>query len=278
MPELPEVETVRSGLAAVLPGLVIQSIDVRRRDLRIPVPRGLEARLSGRRMERLARRGKYLLWHFDGGVVLICHLGMSGRLLLGQGRDAPPQPHDHVRFVFSEGVEVTFRDPRRFGLIDLTTEAKVADHKLLAGMGPEPLEEGFDGKYLAAALKGRVSPLKTALLDQRNVAGLGNIYVCEALYRARLSPLRKAGTVGPVRADRLVAAIRETLGDAIAAGGSSLKDYVQASGELGYFQHKFAVYGRAGQRCPGCPRGSRCRVRQITQSGRSTYFCPARQR
>ncbi len=278
MPELPEVETVRSGLAAVLPGLVIQSVDVRRRDLRIPIPVRFAARLCGRRVERLSRRGKYLLWHFDGGLVLICHLGMSGRMLLDGAKGAPPQSHDHVQFVFDNGIGVTFRDPRRFGLMDLTTETKVATHKLLAAMGPEPLEDGFDGKYLAAALKGRKSPLKTALLDQRIVAGLGNIYVCEALYRAGLSPQRKAGTVGQVRGDRLVTAIRETLRAAIAAGGSSLKDYVQASGELGYFQHKFAVYGRTGEHCPRCPPGSNCRVRQITQSGRSTFYCPTHQR
>jgi formamidopyrimidine-DNA glycosylase len=278
MPELPEVETVRSGLAAVLPGLVIQSVNVRRRDLRIPIPVKFADRLCGRRVKRLSRRGKYLLWHFDGGLVLICHLGMSGRMLLDRAKGGPPQSHDHVQFAFDNGIGVTFRDPRRFGLMDLTTETKVAKHKLLAAMGPEPLEGEFDGKYLAAVLKGRRAPLKTALLDQRIVAGLGNIYVCEALYRARLSPQRKAGTVGQVHGDRLVAAIRKTLRQAIAAGGSSLKDYVQASGELGYFQHKFAVYGRTGERCPRCPPRSNCRVRQIVQSGRSTFYCPTHQR
>ena len=278
MPELPEVETIRAELAAKLTGRVLESVDVRRRDLRAPIPARFSARLSGRRLAALARRGKYLLWHFDGGLVLLCHLGMSGQLLLSAGPNDPPQRHDHVRFLFSAGVTVTYRDPRRFGLMDLTTEARLPAHKLLTGMGPEPLGREFDAPYLAAALGGRKSSLKAALLDQKIVAGLGNIYVCEALHRARLSPRRKAGTVGGARAARLVAAIRETLTDAIAAGGSSLKDYVRASGALGYFQHQFAVYGQAGKPCPGCEKGSRCRVRRITQNGRSTFYCPTRQR
>ena len=278
MPELPEVETVRAGLVPKIVGHTVAHVLVRRRDLRIPIPARFAARLVGRRLDAIIRRGKYLLWNFDNDLVLVSHLGMSGQLLLASADPDRPQKHDHVRFAFANGVWVTFRDPRRFGLMDLTTGKQMAKHRLLAGMGPEPLSNAFNGPVLAAALKGRASTIKAALLDQKIVAGLGNIYVSEALYRARLSPRRKAGTVGPVRAERLVTAIRNTLTDAIAAGGSSLKDYVQASGRLGYFQHQLAVYDRDGERCPDCAPEARCRVRQISQAGRSTYFCPTRQR
>jgi formamidopyrimidine-DNA glycosylase len=282
MPELPEVETVRTGLAAKLVGKTIDHVLVRRRDLRRPIPPGFAERLSGRRLATITRRGKYLLWNFDDGLVLLCHLGMSGQMVLGSGtaQQTPrqEQKHDHVRIAFTSGDWVTFRDPRRFGLMDLTTVDEAPHHPLLAAMGPEPLSNAFNGPVLAAALAGRGSTIKAALLDQKIVAGIGNIYASEALYRAGISPRRKAGSVGPVRAERLVAAIVATLNDAIAAGGSSLKDYVQATGDPGYFQHQFAVYGRQGEACPHCDPNRTCRVRQITQSGRSTYYCPTRQR
>ena len=269
---------MRAGLAAVVVGRELEQVDQRRADLRAPVPARFPSRLAGRRLHDLSRRGKYLVWHFDGGVVLLCHLGMSGRLLLTQGPEARLGPHDHVRFLFAGGATVTFRDPRRFGRMDLTTEAKLTRHKLLAGMGPEPLGPDFDGPYLATVLAGRKAPIKTALMDQGVVAGLGNIYACEALFRARLSPRRKAATVIGARARRLAGSVTEVLRDAIAAGGSSINDYVQATGEAGYFQHRFAVYARAGERCPQCEAGGDCRVRRIVQSGRSTFYCPRRQR
>ena len=278
MPELPEVETVRAGLASALVGKIINDVLVRRTDLRIPIPAGFAERLGGRRLATMTRRGKYLLWNFDDGLVLLCHLGMSGQMVLGSGTIQPPEKHDHVRLAFTSGDWVTFRDSRRFGLMDLTTLDAAPHHPLLATMGPEPLSNAFNGPVLAAALAGRGSTIKAALLDQKIVAGIGNIYASEALYRAGISPRRKAGSVGPVRAERLVVAIVATLNDAIAAGGSSLKDYVQATGDLGYFQHQFAVYGRQGEACPQCDPNSTCRVRQITQSGRSTYYCPTRQR
>jgi len=278
MPELPEVETVRAGLASKLVGKTIDHVLVRRTDLRIPIPAGFVERLGGQRLASLNRRGKYLLWNFDNGLVLLCHLGMSGQMVLGSGTLQPPGKHDHVRLAFTSGDWVTFRDPRRFGLMDLTTLDEAPHHPLLVTMGPEPLSNAFNGPVLAAALAGRGSTIKAALLDQKIVAGIGNIYASEALYRAGISPRRKAGSVGPVRAERLVVAIVATLNDAIAAGGSSLKNYVQATGDLGYFQHQFAVYGRQGEACPQCDPNSTCRVRQITQSGRSTYYCPTRQR
>ena len=276
MPELPEVETVRLGLARVV-GSVLAGVEQRRRDLRIPMPARVGARLIGRRLEAIDRRGKYLLWRFSGGPVLIVHLGMSGRLVLRDG-PRPAERHEHVVLTFAGGVTVAYHDPRRFGLMALTTAAAAPAHPLLAAMGPEPLSDEFDGPRLAAALKGRKAPLKSALLDQRMVAGLGNIYVCEALYRARLSPQRAAGTLRPAAAARLAQAVKSVLSDAIAAGGSSLRNYVQASGELGYFQHRWAVYGREGERCPGCSPNARCRVRRVTQGARSTFFCPRIQR
>lgn len=271
MPELPEVETVVRGLKPRLEGRVLAEVAVRRGDLRIPFPPGFADALRGRRVLRVQRRAKYILATLDNGVVLIAHLGMSGRVLLGDALSAPALgAHDHVRFVTDDGAVVTYNDARRFGLMTLTTEKEQDRHPLLAGLGPEPLGNGFHVESLNAALKGKRTPIKAALLDQTVVAGLGNIYVCEALFRSRISPKRLARTVAGARAERLVPAIREVLRDAIAAGGSTLRDYVQASGELGYFQHNFSVYGQEGQPCPGCA-GT---VKRIVQSGRSTFFCP----
>jgi formamidopyrimidine-DNA glycosylase len=275
MPELPEVETVRRGLALKISGRRILRAELRRADLRRPFPPALAARLGGARIGALSRRGKYILIELDSEGLLLLHLGMSGRVTAGSAA-LPDARHDHVVLWLDDGTVVRFNDPRRFGLIDYMKSSEAAEHPLLAGLGPEPLEAKFDGPYLAGALSGKMTPIKSALLDQRIVAGLGNIYVCEALFHAGISPRRRAAWVGRRRAGRLATAIQSVLCDAIAAGGSSLRDYVQADGELGYFQHRFAVYGREGNPCPGCDCGGG--IRRIVQSGRSTFFCPKRQR
>jgi len=275
MPELPEVETVRRGLALKMTGRKIVEAELRRQDLRRPFPPMLSRTLTGSKIGKLSRRGKYILIELDDNGTLLLHLGMSGRITAGPA-GAPHATHDHVILTLDDGTVVRFNDARRFGLLDYMRRGEESAHPLLAGMGPEPLEPGFDGNYLAQKLAGKMTPLKAALLDQKIVAGLGNIYVCEALYRAGLSPRRLAATVTGARATKLVAAIKATLNDAIEAGGSSLRDYVQADGELGYFQHKWAVYGREGEPCPGCT----CKegVQRIVQSGRSTFFCAKKQR
>jgi len=275
MPELPEVETIRRGLALRVSGRQIVRAELRRPDLRRPFPPMLSTRLEGARIGALSRRGKYILVELDETGLLLLHLGMSGRITAA-GPELPPEKHDHVVLTLDDGTVVRFNDPRRFGLIDYLERGAAGIHPLLAGMGPEPLEPGFDGAYLDRALAGKLTPIKAALLDQRIVAGLGNIYVCEALYRAGLSPRRLAATVVGARASRLAAAIRDVLGEAIEAGGSSLRDYVQANGELGYFQHRWAGYGREGEPCSGCNCAEG--VRRIVQSGRSTFFCAKRQR
>ena len=283
MPELPEVETVRRGLAPAMEGAVIARARVNRPDLRWPLPEGLAERLTGRRVERLRRRSKYLLADLSGGETLIVHLGMSGRMLLsGRVQGAflhahpAPQRHDHVVLDMDSGARITFNDARRFGVIDLTATEALGRHRLLAGLGPEPLGNAFDETYLAGRLAGRKTAVKAALLDQRIVAGLGNIYVCEALHRARISPRRLAGNLGRARIARLVPVIRDVLSEAIEAGGSSLRDHRRADGELGYFQHAFRAYGREGAPCrsDGCT-GT---IARIVQSGRSTFYCPKCQR
>jgi formamidopyrimidine-DNA glycosylase len=275
MPELPEVETVRRGLALRISGRRIVRAELRRPDLRRPFPPTLAARLDGALIGALHRRGKYILIELDDDGLLLLHLGMSGRITAGDAGQ-PTVQHDHVVLTLDDGIVIRFNDPRRFGLIDYVRRGDSAEHPLLAGLGPEPLEPGFNGSYLGTALAGKLSPIKAALLDQRVVAGLGNIYVCESLFRAGLSPRRVAASIGPVRAERLVAAIKSVLTEAIAAGGSSLRDYVQADGALGYFQHHWAVYGREGEPCPNCNCAEG--VRRIVQSGRSTFFCAKHQR
>lgn len=276
MPELPEVETVRRGLARRLIDRRLIAVEARRRDLRIPLPADLAARLAGRRVIGLSRRAKYLRVHLDDGGVLIIHLGMSGRLVVHDRPPAAFAPHEHVRLGFEGGVTVSYADHRRFGLIALGDEAGLDAHPLFAHLGPEPLDAAFTGAVLAGRLKGKGSPIKAALLDQTVVAGLGNIYVCEALFHAGVDPRRLARTIKAERAARLAAAIKDVLGRALEAGGSSLRDYVQASGELGYFQNAFAVYDREGEPCPGCDCGAG--VRRIVQSNRSTFYCAKRQR
>ncbi len=283
MPELPEVETVRRGLAPAMEGRRILRADIRRPDLRWPFPANMAERLTGARVDRLRRRSKYILADLDTGESLLIHLGMSGRMTVSG--DAPgvfvlahamPEKHDHVVLDMDGDARVTFNDPRRFGAMDLIATDKAETHPLLSKLGPEPLGNDFHADHLAAALKGRKMPMKAALLDQRIVAGLGNIYVCEALNRAGISPARAAGKVGRPRLDRLVPIIRDVLAEAIEAGGSSLRDHRQATGELGYFQHTFRAYDREGQPCrtPDCT-GT---IRRIVQSGRSTYYCPTCQR
>ena len=283
MPELPEVETVRRGLLPVMEGSVIARAEVRRPDLRWPFPDRMADRLTGQRVVALRRRSKYILADLSEGETLIVHLGMSGRMLISGdplGRfhhDHPaPEKHDHVVLDMSNGARITFNDARRFGAMDLAPTDAVEDHWLLASLGPEPLGNAFNEAYLVAALRGRMTPIKAALLDQRLVAGLGNIYVCEALYRAGISPKRKAGRIAAARAAALVPVIRDVLSEAIEAGGSSLRDYRQTDGELGYFQHTFRVYDREGAPCrtPGCTG----HIRRIVQSGRSSFYCPTCQR
>jgi formamidopyrimidine-DNA glycosylase len=283
MPELPEVETVRRGLQPVMEGRAIARAEVRREGLRRPFPARMGERLEGGRVERLRRRAKYLLADLSSGETLIIHLGMSGRMLIGG--DAPgafrhPRGvharHDHVVFHLEGGTRIAFNDARRFGVMDLAPTAELEEHPLLRELGPEPLGNAFSESHLVAALRARRAPVKTALLDQRVVAGLGNIYVCEALHRAGISPRRQGAQTAPARLAGLVPVIREVLNEAIAAGGSSLRDHRQVSGELGYFQHAFRVYGREGEPCltPGCG-GT---IRRFTQAGRSTFWCPRCQR
>ena len=283
MPELPEVETVRRGLVPVMEGHVIAAAQVNRPDLRWPFPERMAQRLTGQRVLRLRRRSKYILADLGSDETLLIHLGMSGRMLISGdplGRfvhDHPaPEKHDHVVFDMDTGTRITFNDPRRFGAMDLMPTATADDHPLLAKLGPEPLGNAFDESYLTAALHGRNTPIKSALLDQRIVAGLGNIYVCEALYRAGISPRRKAGQIAARRVAALVPVIRDVISEAIEAGGSSLRDFRQTDGELGYFQHSFDVYDREGQPCrtPDCA-GT---IARVVQSGRSSFYCPKCQR
>jgi formamidopyrimidine-DNA glycosylase len=279
MPELPEVETVRRGLIPALLGRRLPSVRARRADLRFPLPADFAIRLSGRQVVSIDRRAKFLLIGLDGRLTLMVHLGMSGHVRITTA-DEPLHVHDHVCFVTDDGASVRFNDARRFGFMDLVATDDLPAHPMLAALGPEPLGEGFTGSYLARCLSGRTMALKAALMDQRAVAGMGNIYASESLYRARLSPQRAAGSVGAGQSRRLVEAIRSVLLEAIAAGGSSLRDHRLPTGELGCFQHTFAVYDRAGAPCPDC----RCDVartggiRRAVIAGRATFYCPKRQR
>ena len=279
MPELPEVETVRRGLVPAMEGQIIREAWLRRTDFRHPAPADLAERITGQRVERIGRRSKYLLFDLSSGETMVLHLGMSGRILigaevLGQFHYDPgkAEKHDHFTMLMETGQPVTFNDARRFGSLDLVTTKGAEDHWLIAGIGPEPLGNSFDAACLADRLRGRVTPIKSALLDQRLVAGLGNIYVAEALWRAHVSPLRLVADVTQVEAAALVSAIRDVLIEAIEAGGSSLRDHRQVDGELGYFQKAHAAYGREGEPCrtPGCSG----MITRIVQSGRSSFYCP----
>lgn len=281
MPELPEVETICAGLRKQIVGRRIEQVVVRRPDLRFPLPADFAERLRGRQVSEVGRRAKYVLVRTDDGQVLVMHMGMSGRLRFWQpGEDDPtpaePGPHDHIVFSVGNGATLTFQDPRRFGYMTIVREAELDTHPFFSGLGPEPLSAEFDADYLSRALANKKTPIKSALLDQHVVAGLGNIYVCEALFEAGISPRRQAYTVRGKRAERLVPVIKDVLRRAIAAGGSTLRDYAHIDGELGYFQHDFAVYDREGLSCgrPGCD----CVIKRITQSGRSTFYCGRAQR
>ncbi|HEX4711633.1 bifunctional DNA-formamidopyrimidine glycosylase/DNA-(apurinic or apyrimidinic site) lyase [Phenylobacterium sp.] len=292
MPELPEVETVRGGLAPVLEGHRLARVEARRPDLRFPLPENFVQVLTGATVTGLARRAKYLLATLDREDTLVMHLGMSGRFEIAKPRQEGPEgavrpgqfhyapdpdpKHAHIVFETEAGARVTYYDPRRFGYMALINSATLPLHPWFAGLGPEPLSDAFDADHLKTAFEGRKQGAKTLLLDQRIVAGLGNIYVCEALHRARISPFKPAGAISRARLDRLVLAIRAVLGEAIAAGGSTLRDYAQADGALGYFQHRFRVYDREGRPCPndGCDGV----IARKLQAGRSTFHCPVCQR
>jgi formamidopyrimidine-DNA glycosylase len=284
MPELPEVETVRRGLAPALEGARLVRVEARRPDLRFPLPEGFVQRLTGARVLSLRRRAKYLLADLDRGDVLVMHLGMTGRFVIEGMRETARAPgefalatpadpkHAHVVFHTDAGATVTYFDARRFGYMDLIPASAFGQHPWFASLGPEPLGETFDAAYLKRTLAGRKQSPKTLLLDQRIVAGLGNIYVCEALHRAKISPLIAAGGISLARLKRLVEAIRHVLSEAIEAGGSTLRDYAGADGALGYFQHRFQAYDHEGDPCPRAScRGS---IARIVQGGRSTFYCP----
>jgi formamidopyrimidine-DNA glycosylase len=282
MPELPEVETIRRGLAPVLEGAWLSRVEARRPDLRFPLPEGFVQRLTGARIDRLERRAKYLLAALDRDETLVMHLGMSGRFEIA-GAQASPRPgafalaqapdprHAHVVFETDAGASVTYYDPRRFGYMDLIATDRLAEHPWFSGLGPEPLGGGFDSAVLERAFAGRRQSVKATLLDQRVVAGLGNIYVCEALFRAGIAPEQAAGALGRRTLALLVKCIRSVLGEAIEAGGSTLRDYATADGSLGYFQHSFSVYGREGEAC--LKHGCAGRIERIVQGGRSTFAC-----
>ena len=279
MPELPEVETVRRGLVPRLVDRRIVHLMARRRDLRVPLPSKFAARVEGRTVRAIDRRAKYLLIRLDDGQTLIAHLGMSGRMTLYDAASAASHPlhrHDHVVIDTDEGWQIRFNDARRFGLMLLVADEAVLKHKLFKDLGPEPLDESFDGAALAQRLKGRRTSIKAALLDQKTVVGVGNIYACEALFLARISPRRSAHTVQGERAVRLVHAIKKVLLGSIDDGGSTLRDHVQPGGELGYFQTRFSVYDREGANCPTTTCGGT--VRRVVQSGRSTFYCAHCQR
>ena len=289
MPELPEVETVKRGLEPMLKGRRIERVETRRAGLRFPFPQGFAARLSGAKVEQLSRRAKYILMELDNGLSLLVHLGMTGRFTVlspkgvanlgefyfesgaGEGADGP---HDHVVFHLEAGVRLVYSDPRRFGMMDLVETQAASQHKLLKDIGVEPLGNALSADYLAQKFKGKAAPLKAALLDQRIIAGLGNIYVCEALFRAKLSPKRKAGAVKPDKLEELVRHIRDILNEAILAGGSTLQDFQGTDGAKGSYQQRFLVYDREDEPCPNCGKP----IKRIVQSGRSSFYCASCQK
>lgn len=282
MPELPEVETVCRGLARLLVGRTIVEALVRRPDLRKPFPPGFAEALQGQRVLAVRRRAKYWLWDLESGITVLGHLGMSGRFetTLGGEEMAPLGTHDHVVLTVDDGTRIIYRDPRRFGLMTMTPTAESDTHPLLADIGPEPLEAAFTGKVLTARLAGKTAPIKPVLLDQTVVAGIGNIYASEALYRAGIHPARATDTLGPRLIGRLAQCIRDVLAEAVAAGGSTLQDHRQVDGELGYFQHTFGVYDKTGGPCPSCDcdLAATGGIQRIVQAGRASFFCARRQR
>lgn len=281
MPELPEVETVCRGLEKALLGTRIVKVDVHRPDLRIPFPKNLAQRLAGKRIRRFSRRAKYILVDLESDETLLFHLGMSGRMVLeniGENK-RPRDPHDHLVFYFDNEILVRFNDPRRFGLCTLIETKALADHKLIRHLGIEPFDPGFTPAFLAKKLSHKKTSIKTALLDQRVVVGVGNIYACEALFKAGIHPARRADQCKSTEITKLVLAIRRVLKAAIKAGGSSLRDYVRADGELGYFQNHFSVYDCEGKACSQCccPIKKTGGVRRMAQGGRSSFYCATKQ-
>jgi formamidopyrimidine-DNA glycosylase len=290
MPELPEVETVRKGLEPILVGNAFARVEQRRKDLRFPLPKHFAERLKGRTVEALDRRAKYLLARLDDGEVLVMHLGMTGRFSIDHangeaetpGRfvhsQAGPPKHEHIVFHLGDGATIRYSDARRFGLMDIVSADGLSSYALFKGLGVEPLSSSFTPEWLATKLKGKATSIKAALIDQRLIAGLGNIYACEALFRARISPKRLAGTLATKtgkatqKTKALVDSVKAVLEDAIKSGGSSLRDYKRADGSLGEFQHRFKVYGREGKPC--ARKGCGGTVRRIVQGGRSTFYCP----
>ncbi len=271
MPELPEVETVRRGLQPVLAGQKLGAVIVRRKNLRIPFPENFAKKLIGKTVIRLTRRAKYLLIHLEDGDVLIVHFGMSGNMRILEKNIPRPGKHDHVDFCISTNLVVRYNDPRRFGLMTLTTEKKLENHKLIKNIGPDPLANNYNHTSLAEAIFGRKTSIKTLLLDQKAIAGLGNIYVSESLFRAGILPMRPAYSINSVEVKKLTRCIRDVLSEALEAGGSSLSDHVRPDGKLGYFQETFKVYGKNNEICIGCLK---TQIKQIKQSGRSTFYCP----
>ena len=269
MPELPEVETVCLGLAKHLTGKRILNVTVRRRDLRVPIPGNLEVSLKGRTIKRFTRRAKYILVHLDNKEVLIVHLGMSGSMVLKPVPSQEFRAHDHVAIEFTNGMQVNFHDPRRFGLMLLTAEQSLSHHKLFSGLGPEPLNASWGGAQLYKTLYASSAPVKSVIMDQSKVVGVGNIYACEALFMAKIRPSRAADKVSKKEANALALSIKKVLNAAIESGGSTLRDYVRSSGDAGYFQHHFNVYGRQKLPCNVCKNP----ITVIKQSGRSTFFC-----
>lgn len=281
MPELPEVETVCRGLQKSIAGKKLSRIELRRRDLRFPFPKNLVSATAGTKIKNISRRAKYVLIHLDNAQVILVHLGMSGRLVIADAKDkTQPAKHDHVIFHLHGGGRVIFNDARRFGLVDLAAQDSIESHRFFAHLGPEPFDAGFTAKSFAQSLHNKKVAIKLAIMDQRLVVGVGNIYASEALFDARIDPARPAGELRPAEIKKLWAAIRAVLQRAIDAGGSSIRDYVQTDGELGYFQHQWAVYDKQGQKCRGCtcPLQKTGGIKKIVQGGRSTFYCPARQK
>ncbi|MBY0407760.1 MAG: bifunctional DNA-formamidopyrimidine glycosylase/DNA-(apurinic or apyrimidinic site) lyase [Rickettsiales bacterium] len=273
MPELPEVETVRAALEYAIVGATISKVTLRRADLRTPFPEGMAQRLTGAKIVAVRRRAKYLVFVLDTGWCVIAHLGMSGRFSVVAKAPKTFAAHDHVMWQLKDGRCVIYNDARRFGLMDMAPEAELEQHPAFAHLGPEPLEKGFSPAYLKKALEGRNAPIKVALMDQALVVGVGNIYASEALFLCGIDPRKPAASVAG-KAASMVASIRQVLKDAIASGGSSLRDFVHVSGEEGHFQHRFNVYGKAGKPCPSCGTA----IASARQAGRSTFFCPHCQR
>ena len=281
MPELPEVETVMRGLEPVMLANQISTVKLNRKNLRIPFPVTLKPDIENKKIVTLKRRAKYILVCFEGGMILAIHLGMSGRVqIFGAKDDYHPQKHDHVIFTMKMGERIVYNDPRRFGMIFTVTDNEFETHKAFSHLGPEPLSNSFSAVYLKDKLKNKTASIKQALLDQTNVVGVGNIYACEALYLSKIDPTKPCNKISKIKYEELVQAIREVLTKAIAAGGSTLKDFRHADGELGYFQHNFTVYDQKGKSCPDCDCNLEKTggIQRIVQSGRSTFYCTSKQK